>query len=73
MHSKDLINNMKISVGEKNNILLEEVFNSINLKTPDGEEMWICMRDSGFEFKYNGKLYFAKDGTINLVKIDGNL
>ena len=55
---------MKISVDENRNILLEEVFNSIVLKTRDGEEMAICMRDSGFEFKYQGEWYYAQQGII---------
>ena len=26
--------------------------------------MTICMRDSGFEFKYQGEWYFAKEGHV---------
>jgi hypothetical protein len=48
----------------RQHIQLEEVFNSIVLKTTDGEEMAICMRDSGFEFKYQGEWYFAKEGYV---------
>jgi len=55
---------MKITVNEENTMQLEEVFNSVVLKTNDGEEMSICMRDSGFEFKYQGKWYFAKEGYV---------
>ena len=55
---------MKITVNEENIMQLEEVFNSVVLKTSDGEEMAICMRDSGFEFKYQGKWYFAKEGYV---------
>lgn len=58
---------MKISVDKDRNLLLEEVFNSIILKTADGEEMAICMRDSGFEFKYQGKWYSAQQGKIHLT------
>lgn len=47
-----------------NIIQLEEVFNPIILKTKDGEEMAICMRDSGFEFKYQGEWYIAKGGYV---------
>lgn len=53
---------MKISVNEDNNIQLEDVFVTIVLKTRDGEEMSICMRDTGFEFKYEVKQF------INLLK-----
>lgn len=55
---------MKITTTENNDIQLEEVFNSIILKTADNEEMAICMRDSGFEFKYQGEMYFAKEGQV---------
>ena len=55
---------MKVTVLEDFTIQLEEVFNSIVLKTEDGEEMTICMRDSGFEFKYQGEWYFAKEGYV---------
>lgn len=55
---------MKVTVNQDNTIQLEEVFNSIVLKTKDGEEMAICMRDSGFEFKYQGEWYFAKEGYV---------
>ena len=55
---------MKITATENNDIQLEEVFNSIILKTADDEEMAICMRDTGFEFKYQGEWYFAKEGQV---------
>ena len=55
---------MKVTVNQDNTIQLEEVFNSIVLKTKDGEEVAICMRDSGFEFKYQGEWYFAKEGYV---------
>ena len=45
-------------------LVMEEVYNSILLRTNDGEEMAICMRDSGFEFQYQGKWYFAKEGFV---------
>jgi hypothetical protein len=60
---------MKITVNEDKVMQLEEVFNSILLKTPDGEKMYICMRDSGFEFTYEGKKYSAQKGVIKEVLI----
>lgn len=48
---------MKITVNEDKSIQLENVFNEIVLKTSDGEEIIICMRDSGFEFTYQSKKY----------------
>lgn len=55
---------MKVNVNEDYSIQLEEVFNPIVLKTQDGEVMSICMRDSGFEFNYQGEWYFAKEGYV---------
>jgi len=66
---------MKITVLEDRTIQLEEVFNSIVLKTDQGEELSICMRDSGFEFKYQDKWYFAKEGYVEpfQTSIRGNI
>ncbi|MCP4109884.1 MAG: hypothetical protein GY749_30920 [Desulfobacteraceae bacterium] len=55
---------MKVTVNESRNLELEGVFNPVILKTNDGEKMAICMRDSGFEFEYQGKKYFAKEGFV---------
>lgn len=53
---------MEIDVTEKYNIVFKKVFDPIHLITENGEEIIICMRDNGFEFK-----------TRNLsVKHDGN-
>ena len=59
---------MKTIVNENGSIQLEDVFNPIVLKTSDGEEMVISMRDSGFEFKYQGEMYFAKEGCVEPFK-----
>lgn len=55
---------MKVSISETKEILIEEVYNPVILKTNSGEELSICMRDTGFEFNYQGKMYFAKEGTV---------
>jgi len=55
---------MKISATEEHGILLEEIFNAITLRTKDGEELSISMRDSGFEFYYQSKWYFAKEDYV---------
>jgi hypothetical protein len=54
---------MKVTT-EDGNIVLEEVFNGIILRTPSGETMSIEMRDTGFEMCYQGKLFFAKEGYL---------
>lgn len=55
---------MKITVNEDQEIQIEEVFNQIVLQTGAKERMVITMRDSGFEFCYQGKWYFAKEGHV---------
>jgi hypothetical protein len=55
---------MKIQVDENNEILLTEVYSGVGLKTQDGEFLGVCMRDTGFEFNYNGTWYEAKKGVV---------
>jgi hypothetical protein len=55
---------MKVTVTEDFGIQLEEIFNGLILKTDSGETMSICMRDSGFEFNYQGEWYYAKEGYV---------
>ena len=55
---------MKLDTNEKGTIILENVYSGIELKTDDGESMYICMRDSGFEFNYMGAKYEAKKGIV---------
>jgi hypothetical protein len=59
---------MKIDVDENGEIMLTEVYSGISLKTEDGEKISICMRDSGFEFSYNGNKYEAKNGEVKILK-----
>lgn len=59
---------MKVTVTEDLSIQLEEVFSGLTLKTESGETMSICMRDSGFEFNYQGEWYFAKAGYVEPFK-----
>ena len=40
---------MKISVDEERIIVLEEVFSGVTLKTCEGNQIGICMRDDTFE------------------------
>ena len=55
---------MILEVNVSNTITLREVYSSIMLATKDGEVFTICMRDSGFEFKYEGEWWEAKLGTV---------
>jgi hypothetical protein len=59
---------MKISVNQDDSFQLEQVYLPITLVTDAQEEMSIVMRDSGFEFKYQGEWYEAKEGKVELLK-----
>ena len=61
---------MRLQVDEDGQILLTEVYSGVGLKTSDGEFMGICMRDTGFEFNYNGMWYEAKCGVIKKMGSD---
>tara|TARA_Y100000296_G_scaffold36942_1_gene42774 strand:+ start:203 stop:397 length:195 start_codon:yes stop_codon:yes gene_type:complete len=55
---------MRITVNEKYEIILKEVYSGVGLESNDGEFFGICMRDSGFEFTYEGEDYSAQKGII---------
>ena len=59
---------MKITVDEKSELLITECFSGVGFKTNSGEEFSICMRDTGFEFSYQGKWYSAQKGVITEIK-----
>lgn len=58
---------MKIDTNEKGLIILKEVYRGVVLETNDGEYMTICMRDTGFDFTYEGNCYFAQKGVITKI------
>ena len=60
---------MKIQVDEDNEILLTEVYSGVGFKTSDGEFLGVCMRDTGFEFNYNGTWYEAKKGVVQKLGV----
>jgi len=62
---------MKLEVDKDHCIVLEEVYSGIKLKSKEGEEMGICMRDSGFEFQYNNEWYEAKNGEVKKLNDTG--
>lgn len=55
---------MKISVTKEGDLELKEVYNSIVLITEDKDTLAICMRDTGFEFKYGDNWYSAQGGLV---------
>ena len=61
---------MKIEVNENREIILKEVYTGVGLESNDKEFFGICMRDTGFEFNYNGEWYEAKQGEIKKLGAD---
>jgi len=65
---------MKIEIGENREMIIKEVYSGIIFESGDKESLSICMRDSGFEFVYEGYWYEAKGGIVkkmgNEIKID---
>jgi len=59
---------MKITVNQDDSFQLEEFYLPITLVSDNKEEMSICLRDGGFEFKYQGDWYMAKNGEVELMK-----
>ena len=56
---------MKIEVDEDYGILIKEIFTGVSFESDSKEKFSICMRDSGFELKFAGEWFEAKNGTIN--------
>jgi hypothetical protein len=55
---------MRIEVNQHREMEIREVFNPIRLATRDGEELSVCMRDTGFEITYQGQRYEMKKGEV---------
>jgi len=60
---------MRLETNENGTIVLTEVYNGIELVSKENEKFSICMRDSGFEFKYQGKWFEAKNGIVKLTGV----
>ena len=58
---------MEITTSQNGIIEMRKVFNPITLITDKGERISICMRDSGFELNYNGRLFSAKNGELEMM------
>jgi hypothetical protein len=61
-------NKMKVTTDKKGTIILQEIYNGVVLQTKHGEEIAICMRDSGFEFRYMDNWYSAQKGKLKTFK-----
>ena len=55
---------MKVSVGENQELILEEVFNSVVFKTRNGFQMAVRMRADGFEIGVEDRSVVTEDGSI---------
>ncbi len=53
-----------IEVEEDRTVVLKKVFAGVILESEEGERIGICMRDTGFEFTYDGKHYEAQKGIL---------
>lgn len=60
---------MEISTDEKGNLIVSRFYNSIILQQGN-EELAVCCRDSGFEFKFGEKFYEAKNGELREMRSD---
>jgi len=63
-----ILKTMNIEVNDKGIIELREVFVGIKFITKDGEELHICMRDSGFEITYENEWYELKEGEVKKLE-----
>ena len=65
----NLLNQNKMKIETNDDVIfLKEVYNTIILKTNEGKCLYLCMRDGGFEFRYQGEWYFAKEGFVEPFK-----
>lgn len=55
---------MEVNINEDRELEITKFYSGILLVSDDKEKFGICLRDSGFEFKYNGEWYEAKGGVI---------
>lgn len=54
----------ELHVDDKGLATLRKVFSGVGFESGSGENLVVCMRDSGFEFTYEGKTYEAKNGIV---------
>jgi len=55
---------MKLDIDEQGMISVKEVYNTIRFISDDGVELFLCMRDGGYEFKYGGRWYRVNNGKV---------
>ena len=59
---------MQVTVDENNVITLTGVFNPIKMISTNGDELYISMRDGGFEFVLNGENVGIGKFDLNFVE-----
>lgn len=59
---------MEIDVSQESELQLKKIYTPITLISEKLDTISICMRDSGFEFKYGEVWYEAKDGIVQFLK-----
>ena len=60
---------MNIAINKDCILEITELYNPIVLKSNAGETIVVCMRDTGFEFRYGGKLIEAKRGKVKKTNL----
>lgn len=63
---------MTINVNEARELEVTKFYSGLVLISDDKEKFGICLRDSGFEFKYNNICYSAKEGKLVPLREDKN-
>jgi hypothetical protein len=64
---------MRIDIDEQHNLRLKEIYNGVIIETNSGEELFLCMRDSGFEISYGDKRYSLQKGDINEMTFEKSI
>lgn len=59
---------MELQIIEGNHIELRKVFTGVTFRTEDDETLDVCMRDTGFEIRYNRTWYELKNGAFNKMR-----
>lgn len=64
---------MRIDVAENRSIRLKEVFNSVVFETKEGEKLFVCMRDGGFEIGIKDLSIKSKEEYYSHYRIIGGV
>ena len=59
---------MKVETDDRFGIVLKELYNGVTIITNNGERLFVCMRDSGFEVVYGEIKYILQNEKIKKLK-----